>query len=133
MFVLFNFIFAAIAAGVDNLLGFTIHAVNENFFYHFGPIHIIYVLLVIIPSIAVTVRRLHDSGRSGAWIFIFVIPAIAITIYYTFFDPYSFSDPFMPNWQYIFPVATAIGYIWILVLMLLKGDEGLNLYGPKPE
>ena len=33
-------------------------------------------LAFIIPSIAVTVRRLHDTGRSGGWYFISFVPFI---------------------------------------------------------
>ncbi len=33
-------------------------------------------LAVIVPSIAVTVRRLHDTDRSGWWYFIQLVPAI---------------------------------------------------------
>lgn len=30
-------------------------------------IYIVYMLIVLIPSLSVTVRRLHDTGRSGWW------------------------------------------------------------------
>ena len=33
-------------------------------------------LAVIVPGIAVTVRRLHDTDRSGWWYFIQLVPAI---------------------------------------------------------
>ena len=33
-------------------------------------------LAILIPSLAITVRRLHDSGRSGWWWFIQLVPAI---------------------------------------------------------
>lgn len=33
-------------------------------------------LALLIPSIAVTVRRLHDTNRTGWWIFISLIPLI---------------------------------------------------------
>lgn len=36
----------------------------------------LYVLATIIPSIAVTVRRLHDTGRSGWWWLILLVPVI---------------------------------------------------------
>jgi uncharacterized membrane protein YhaH (DUF805 family) len=39
-----------------------------------------YVAFMFIPSIAVSVRRLHDIGRSGWWIFINVVPFIGIII-----------------------------------------------------
>ena len=39
-------------------------------------IQLIYILATLIPTIAVTVRRLHDTGSSGAWYFITFIPLI---------------------------------------------------------
>ncbi|AZS49622.1 DUF805 domain-containing protein [Entomomonas moraniae] len=42
----------------------------------FGIILVIYCLGTILPSIAVTVRRLHDTDRSGAWFFINFVPYI---------------------------------------------------------
>ena len=36
----------------------------------------LYGLATIVPSLAVTVRRLHDTGRGGGWIFISLIPVI---------------------------------------------------------
>ncbi len=35
-----------------------------------------YGLFVFIPSLAVLVRRLHDQGKSGAWVFISFVPFI---------------------------------------------------------
>jgi len=36
----------------------------------------VFTLAMLIPSIAVTVRRLHDTDRSGWWILIGLIPLI---------------------------------------------------------
>jgi uncharacterized membrane protein YhaH (DUF805 family) len=36
----------------------------------------ILILGLIVPVLAVTVRRLHDSGRSGGWIFLVLIPYV---------------------------------------------------------
>ncbi|WP_062210187.1 DUF805 domain-containing protein [Demequina oxidasica] len=34
-------------------------------------------LILIIPHFAVSVRRMHDSGKSGAWVlFLFIIPLV---------------------------------------------------------
>lgn len=44
----------------------------------------LYKLAVVFPSIAVTIRRLHDTGRSGWWCLIGFIPilgAIVLIIY----------------------------------------------------
>ncbi len=37
-------------------------------------------LALFLPTLAVTVRRLHDIGRSGWWIFISIIPLIGVFI-----------------------------------------------------
>ena len=70
MFVLFNMIFAVVAALLDNLLGTAIENVGYGLFYF------LYMLAVLIPSLAVVIRRLHDIGKSGWWIFITFIPLI---------------------------------------------------------
>lgn len=70
MFVLFNIIFSIVAVILDNVLGTAI----ENLGY--GVIYILYGLAVLLPALAVTVRRLHDSGKSGWWIFISFVPFI---------------------------------------------------------
>ena len=36
----------------------------------------VYVLAAIVPGLAVMVRRLHDTGKSGAWFFVSFIPWI---------------------------------------------------------
>ena len=40
----------------------------------------IFQLAIIIPGIAITVRRLHDTGRSGWWLFVGLIPFIGAII-----------------------------------------------------
>jgi len=70
MFALFNIIFVVVAVILDNVLGTAIEGVGYGLFYF------LYGLAVIIPSIAVAVRRLHDIGKSGAWIFIALIPIV---------------------------------------------------------
>lgn len=31
---------------------------------------------LVVPTLAVTVRRMHDTGRSGRWLFIVLVPFI---------------------------------------------------------
>ena len=45
----------------------------------------IYGLLTLLPSLAVGARRLHDSGRSGWWLLIGIIPFIGTIILLIFF------------------------------------------------
>ena len=61
MFILFYFIFTIAAVVLDEILG------SEPVIY------IVYGLVLILPYLAVTVRRLHDTNRSGWWILLFVL------------------------------------------------------------
>jgi uncharacterized membrane protein YhaH (DUF805 family) len=44
----------------------------------------LYGLAVLIPGLAVGVRRLHDTGRSGWWLLIAVIPVVGAIILIVF-------------------------------------------------
>lgn len=70
MYVLFNFIFAVIAIILDNVLGLAGKEIG------YGPIYGLYVLATLIPSLAVSVRRLHDIGKSGWYLLVGIIPLI---------------------------------------------------------
>tara|TARA_B110000908_G_C10089365_1_gene373286 strand:+ start:382 stop:768 length:387 start_codon:yes stop_codon:yes gene_type:complete len=44
------------------------------------PVGTVYILAVFIPMLAVTVRRLHDTGRSAWWLLISLIPLIGYIV-----------------------------------------------------
>ncbi len=44
----------------------------------------IYSLAILLPNIAVTVRRLHDTDRSGFWAFLMLLPFIGWIILFVF-------------------------------------------------
>ncbi|WP_030770749.1 MULTISPECIES: DUF805 domain-containing protein [unclassified Streptomyces] len=64
MFFLFNAAAAIVLMILDGVLGTYPLLVG------------LYVLATFLPSLAVTVRRLHDLGKSGAWYFIAFVPFI---------------------------------------------------------
>ncbi|MFQ1016734.1 DUF805 domain-containing protein [Gilliamella sp. BG7] len=72
MFALFNFILTFIAAIIDKMIG--------------SPLAItaILALALLLPSLAVTVRRLHDTSKSGWWVLLQLIPYIGIIIIFVF-------------------------------------------------
>jgi len=41
-----------------------------------GLIYILFSLVIIFPNLSVTIRRLHDSGRSGWWVLIAFVPIL---------------------------------------------------------
>lgn len=67
MFYLFNFIFLIAASALDTLI-FGIA------FIGFGPLYVVYALAVLVPGLAVAIRRLHDVGKSGWYYFVILIP-----------------------------------------------------------
>ena len=74
MFVLFNIIFAVAAMILDNVLGLASKQTG------YGPIYGLYILAILLPSIAVTTRRLHDIGKSGWWQLLGLIPLIGAIV-----------------------------------------------------
>ena len=70
MFILFNLIFGVVAL----ILDFTLGSINENLGY--GLFYSLFSLGIILPTWSVTIRRLHDVGKSGWWIFIGLLPFI---------------------------------------------------------
>lgn len=74
-FVLFNMIFAITAMIIDNVLG-TTFKMGYGVSLPYGYVYLLYILVVMIPSLAVAVRRLHDVGKSGWFFLIALIPII---------------------------------------------------------
>ncbi len=70
MFVLFNIIVSFILGLVDGILGFDS--------YGLGLLSGLYLLAILVPGLAVSVRRLHDIGKSGWMILVGLIPLIGI-------------------------------------------------------
>ena len=78
-FVFFQCIFLALAAGIDLL------------FTGFPIVLPIYAALTSIPSVLLFIRRLHDCGYSGWWVFPAIVPPIC------FFVMCWAPDPAQPN------------------------------------
>jgi uncharacterized membrane protein YhaH (DUF805 family) len=72
MFVIFNLLFAIVAVVLDHVSGLAIPRIG------YGPIYILYALVTFIPGLALTVRRLHDTGKSGWMVLIGLIPLVGI-------------------------------------------------------
>ena len=65
---------------------------------------IVVALALLIPSIAVAVRRLHDTGKSGWWYILGVIPVVSY-----------------------------VGGIVLLVFYCMDGEPNSNKWGPNPK
>jgi len=75
-FVLFYFLAIIVASVLDGIVGLgrTI-----------GPFYGLAVLALIVPSLAVGVRRLHDLGKSGWLILIGLIPLVGFIVLIVWF------------------------------------------------
>jgi uncharacterized membrane protein YhaH (DUF805 family) len=94
MFVLLQVILLVIASFVDVALGYgkvdSYAQATEGYSAGFavnssGPAVIIVGLALLIPAIAVAVRRLHDTDRSGWWLLFGLVPlvgAITLIVFY---------------------------------------------------
>jgi len=59
---------------------------------------VIYIIVTFIPSLSVTVRRLHDTGRSGWWLLALLIPFGGIIIFvFSCLDSHPGDNRFGPN------------------------------------
>lgn len=80
-FVLFYVLISIVLGIIDTVIGTTTAK-------GFGILGAIYALILLIPSVAVTVRRLHDTGRTGWWVLIGFVPVIGwlVLLVFMFLD-----------------------------------------------
>ena len=69
-FFLFNLIASVVLTVIDFMTGLLDAELG------IGLLSGLYSLAVLIPSLAVTVRRLHDTDRSGWWLLIGLVPLL---------------------------------------------------------
>jgi len=77
-FVLFNMIASILLTVMDSLIG-SLSASSG-----LGLLSALYSLAVLVPGIAVSVRRLHDTSRSGWWLLIAFIPIVGAIVLLVF-------------------------------------------------
>lgn len=80
MFQLFNCIFLVLLTLVESATQNT------------GILIGLYVLVVLLPNLSVTIRRLHDTNRSGWWFLISFLPVIGPIILLVFMAQNSVSE-----------------------------------------
>jgi uncharacterized membrane protein YhaH (DUF805 family) len=90
-----------------------------------------YVVLAWLPQLAVTVRRLHDTDRSGWFIFmpflaylVTAIGGVALTIL-TGGQAATFA-------LLSILIIPTVASIWFLIVLCLPGTHGTNRFGPDP-
>ncbi|TFH51237.1 DUF805 domain-containing protein [Actinomyces viscosus] len=90
-FYLLAFIFISLSESSDSTgagIGFIV----------VGLLYMLYGLAIFIPSLALTVRRLHDNGKSGLWLLLGFVPGGSIALL-VFFCMESRPDLYRPEWS----------------------------------
>ncbi len=77
-FYLFYILFIFVLTFIDVMIG-TYDEVAE-----IGLFAGIFVLFMLIPLLAASVRRLHDTDRSGWWLLINLVPLIGVIVFTVF-------------------------------------------------
>lgn len=119
MFGLFNLIVYAALFAIAIGMGWSLTSVMEAgrgnplalysaFFSGPGLIMAVWWLVVLVPTIAVTVRRFHDRDMSGWWYLGFIVANFI-------------------------PVVNFVSGIALLVIMLMAGTPGPNRFGADPK
>ena len=101
----------------------------------------IIALVFLVPSLAVTTRRLHDTGRSGWWI----VASYAFSVFSSFIEAFVFDSNTIDAsslaeasvgaiavWGVVYLINLGLS-IAILVFTLLDSHKGENKYGPSPK
>lgn len=111
---LFLVIVYAIAQVLDSVIGWGVgkstyeFTLNNELTQYESPgvgfIFIVVWLVLLLPTLSVMARRLHDTDRSGWWIL----------------------------WGYLLAIVCCIGFIILLVFWLQRGTAGENKYGANP-
>ena len=123
-FLLFNTAFGNMASLLDRLLTRS---------GRFGWIYTAYALVMLLPSLAVCVRRLHDTGRSGwqlMWYYIVGIAGIASS--FVIPNRKEMPDVFLPV-LFAYCAAMITWAVIFLVRLCTDSRPGTNRYGPNPK
>lgn len=85
---LFVFLLIAVASFLDRLIVLPALDLSASDPDAGQPVALIASLTVVLPNIAVAMRRLHDSNRSGWWLFIALVPVLgALVLLYFYLQP----------------------------------------------
>ncbi len=104
----------------------------------------IYVLVLLLPSLSVTARRLHDIDRTAWWMLLYLVPILGFIVLAIMFiallglsaiDPWGAGEV---EWGIlgllflIWMIVSVVSVIVLLIFLILPGTEGQNRYGPDP-
>lgn len=101
----------------------------------YGPMSLLFTLGLFVPGLAVMVRRLHDTNRSGWWGLLSAGSYVFMVAGFSDSDPEAiFSN--LEGWgmgdSLALVLAWVISMIVLLIFMVTRGDDGANRFGADP-
>jgi len=112
MFLMFNIIITFLISIIGSIIGYM------------GVLVFLYNVAVLIPFLSLTVRRLHDTGRSGWCWLLSICPYIAAIVSVLFG---------LAGWSLPIIVISLIGVIVFFFFMAENGISEQNQYGDNPK
>jgi uncharacterized membrane protein YhaH (DUF805 family) len=118
---------------IESILG-----INRMVAGIYGPLTVLLMLGTFIPSIAVGVRRLHDTNRSGWWLLLPLVPYCLGMVFggaaMVGAARGGSSAGMMAGAGIagIFMLVGAVGAVVLLIFYCMPGTPGDNRYGPNP-
>ena len=113
---------------VESIVG-----LNKMILGVYGPLTVLLWLAVLVPSLSVGVRRLHDTDRSGWWLLLMVPYGVAVVLMLRSMSAAAAAGT-MPGFGAA-GILMLVGFaclITLLVFYCLAGTPGDNRYGPNP-
>ena len=136
MWVLFILIVSTILRVIEQLLGIgPVLGSYQNSSIQAGgngPISGLFGLLIFVPGLAVTVRRLHDINRSGFWL---LVPFGTLVIGVGLMISATMSGALVSGFVSLFVAIGAylLSVVALIVFMCLDGTRGPNRFGSDPK
>jgi uncharacterized membrane protein YhaH (DUF805 family) len=150
----------SVKSGFSNYANFKGRASRSEFWWFFlfsqllqtlaqdvpGSVASIASLALLIPSLSVHARRLHDSGRSIRWLLWLIASAVGVAIAFAGLllqtaqtianlDAEQLFDNGSQFWifiMFISVISFLIGFVVNLVFLFMPSDSEMNKYGPPP-
>ena len=107
---------AAIILSIVDLYVMPADAVNPHTGEPLMILSSLFYLITFFPSIAVMVRRFHDTNHTGWWYWLPIAAAVTA----------------MTGNAVIVVGSLVLAVLWVLYLLVKEGDMGDNRYGPNP-
>ena len=129
-YTLMTIIISVVLMLIDEALGLKFGPTKSS-----GILNSIYSLAVIVPGLAVSVRRLHDIGKSGKLLLLFYVAIIILAVVMVVSGLSMFmTGTGTPGVAFFIPFILILALsIWMLVLFCTEGNQGANKYGSDPK